>query len=61
VIPAPEYSTVADAAHRLGITPKKAYVLLKAGEFPCRVFRVGVEWRIPTAELDRLAGIEVAS
>ncbi len=47
-----------DAAQHLGIGRSKAYQLVRQGEWPTRVLRLGDRIRIPTAELRRLLGIE---
>lgn len=39
-------------AARLGISPDTVVRLIRAGEI--RAFRVGSQWRIPHAELDRI-------
>ncbi|HEY3684796.1 MAG TPA: DNA-binding protein [Streptosporangiaceae bacterium] len=49
------------AAHALGFGRTKAYALARNGTFPCRVIRVGEVYRVPTAELLALLGIDIAS
>jgi len=49
--------TVDVAAQCLGIGRSLAYQLLKRGEFPVRVLKVGNRNRIPTADLRTLLGI----
>ncbi|MFE3018923.1 helix-turn-helix domain-containing protein [Streptomyces sp. NPDC059256] len=46
------------AARALGICSTTAYRLIRKGEFPCSVLRVGRGYRIPTSELLRALGIE---
>lgn len=45
------------AARALGIGRNVAYELAARGEFPVRLLRLGVQYRIPTAELLRLLGV----
>ncbi len=47
------------AARALGLGRTKAYELAGRGEFPCRVLKFGDTYRIPTAELLRVLGVEV--
>lgn len=49
---------LAVAAAALGIGRSTAYTLAAAGEFPCKVIRVGTRYRVVTADLRRL--LEVA-
>ncbi|MEY9860087.1 hypothetical protein ABH935_005723 [Catenulispora sp. GAS73] len=49
------------AARLFGICRTKAYRLAKTGEFPCRVLRVGRQWKVPTADLLAVLGLPVAS
>lgn len=46
------------AARALGLARTKAYSLAKTDRFPCRVIKVGESYRVPTADLLRLLGIE---
>jgi len=46
------------AARALGLGRSTAYGLARRGEFPCRVLRVGSSYRIPTADLMRVLGVE---
>lgn len=39
------------AARALGVGRGTAYRLAQAGEFPCRVIRVGGRWVVPTVGL----------
>lgn len=52
---------VTTAARALGLGRSTAYELARRNEFPCRVIRVGSSYRIPTADLLRVLGIEPAS
>lgn len=49
------------AGRALGFGRTKAYALVRAGAFPCRVIRVGEVYRVPTAEILALLGIDPAS
>jgi excisionase family DNA binding protein len=49
---------VTTAARALGLGRSTAYELVRRNEFPCRVLRVGSSYRIPTADLLRVLGIE---
>ena len=42
------------AAKVLGVARSTAYKLAAAGEFPCKVIRVGTRYRVVTADLYRL-------
>lgn len=48
------------AARALGLGRNKAYELVRAGRFPCTVLHLGNSYRVPTAGLLRLLGIEEA-
>jgi predicted DNA-binding transcriptional regulator AlpA len=48
------------AARAFGLGRTTAYQLARRGEFPCRLIRVGASWRVPTAELARVLGVEIA-
>lgn len=45
-----------ETAAQLGIGISLAYKLVRAGEFPCRVLRIGRLYRVPRAELARVLG-----
>jgi predicted DNA-binding transcriptional regulator AlpA len=49
---------VPTAAWALGLGRSTAYELARCGEFPCRVLRVGRSYRVPTADLLRVLGID---
>lgn len=49
---------IATAARALGLGRSTAYELARRNEFPCRVVRVGSSYRVPTAELLRLLGVQ---
>lgn len=49
---------VGDAAAALGIARSTAYQLARAGDFPCKVVRVGTRYRVVTADLRRLLSAE---
>ncbi len=46
------------AAQALRIGRTTAYALARDGDFPCPVLRVGVEYRVPTAGLRRVLGLD---
>ncbi|GLZ37847.1 helix-turn-helix domain-containing protein [Actinokineospora sp. NBRC 105648] len=48
------------AARTLGIGRTTAYAMARAEEFPCPLIRVGGSYRVPTAGLLRLLGLEPA-
>ena len=50
---------VTTAARALGLSRSTGYELARRGEFPCRVLHVGSSYRIPTAELLRVLGIDL--
>lgn len=49
------------AGRALGIGRTKAHELVRAGQFPVRVLRLGSAYRVPTAEVLNLLGINPAS
>ncbi|MEU9515287.1 helix-turn-helix domain-containing protein [Micromonospora sp. NPDC048169] len=54
----PAMVDLATAARALGVGRTKAYELAKSGAFPCPVLRIGTTYRVRTADLPRLVGIE---
>lgn len=46
--------TVSEAARRLGISRQHAHDLIRRGQFPIHLIRVGGRWRVPTGSLMRL-------
>lgn len=51
-----------DSANRaIGLGRSKGYELARLGEYPCRVLRLGKKYRVITADLLRLLGIEAAA
>lgn len=48
---------LASAAAVLGIGRSTAYSLAAAGDFPCKVIRIGSRYRVVTADLHRLLAI----
>ncbi|MFJ8834385.1 helix-turn-helix transcriptional regulator [Micromonospora aurantiaca] len=46
------------AARALGVGRTKAYELAKLDTFPCPVLRIGTTYRVRTADLLRLVGID---
>jgi excisionase family DNA binding protein len=55
----PAVLDVPTAAKALGLSRTAAYELIRAGEWPTPVFRLGRLIRIPTAPILELLGIEV--
>lgn len=51
---------VSTAARALGLSRSTGYELARRGEFPCRVLRVGSSYRVPTAELLHVLGINLS-
>ena len=51
---------VSTAARALGLSRSTGYELARHGEFPCRVVHVGSSYRVPTAELLRILGINIS-
>lgn len=49
---------IATAARALGLGRSTGYELARAGDFPCRILRIRSSYRVPTAELLRLLGID---
>jgi hypothetical protein len=47
------------ASRALGLGRSTGYELARRDEFPCRVLRVGSSYRVPTADLLRLLGVDV--
>jgi len=45
------------AARAFDLGRTKAYDLARTGQFPCRVLRINNAYRVPTAELLRVLGI----
>lgn len=46
------------AARSLGIGRSRAYEMARTGEFPLRVLKLGRRYRVVTADLHRLLGID---
>jgi predicted DNA-binding transcriptional regulator AlpA len=51
---------ITTASRALGLGRSTGYELARRGEFPCRVLHVGSSYRVPTAELLRTLGIDLA-
>jgi hypothetical protein len=49
---------IGTAARALGLGRSTGYELARRSEFPCRVLHVGSSYRVPTAELMRLLGVD---
>ncbi|MEU3457215.1 helix-turn-helix domain-containing protein [Micromonospora sp. NPDC006766] len=54
----PAVVDLATAARALGVGRTKAYDLAKSGAFPCPVLRIGTSYRVRTADLLKLVGVE---
>jgi excisionase family DNA binding protein len=50
--------SLAEAASVLGISLNTAYAAVKRGDLGVRALRYGSRWRIPTADLRRVVGLE---
>jgi predicted DNA-binding transcriptional regulator AlpA len=50
--------SVGTAARALGLGRSTAYELVRCDEFPCPVLHIGGSYRVPTAGLLRVLGIE---
>lgn len=61
ILALPAVVDVTTAARALGLGRSTAYELARRDEFPCPVLRVGSTYRIPTAGLLRVLGIEPPS
>lgn len=46
------------AGRAFGFGRSKAFELVKAGDFPCRVIRVGVRFRVPRSALFEVLGVK---
>ncbi|MGW4731871.1 helix-turn-helix transcriptional regulator [Streptomyces shenzhenensis] len=46
------------AGRAFGVGRDTAYKLVRAGEFPCQVVRAGRRYRVVTADLRRVLGIQ---
>lgn len=53
----PSVTDLVSAGKALGVGRTRSYELARAGQFPCRVIRVGKTYRVPTASLFALLGI----
>jgi excisionase family DNA binding protein len=60
VLALPAVVDITTAARVLGLGRSTAYDLARRGEFPCRILRLGSSYRVPTAELLRVLGIDPA-
>jgi hypothetical protein len=54
----PVTTTIEMAARALCLGRTRAYELARRNEFPCKVIRIGTSYRVITADLHRLAGID---
>ncbi|NEA23135.1 helix-turn-helix domain-containing protein [Actinomadura bangladeshensis] len=55
----PTTVSVETAARAIGLGRTRAYELARRGQFPCKVVRIGASYRVVTADLRRLLGIEL--
>jgi hypothetical protein len=49
------------AARAFGLGRTKAFELAKAGQFPCRVLRVGLKYRVPRSAIFEALGVDPAT
>ena len=54
----PTTVSVETAARAIGLGRTRAYQLARRGQFPCKVIRIGTSYRVVTADLRRLLGLE---
>ncbi|MFA1548618.1 MULTISPECIES: helix-turn-helix domain-containing protein [Actinomadura] len=54
----PTTVSVETAARAIGLGRTRAYQLARQGQFPCKVIRIGASYRVVTADLLRLLGLE---
>ncbi|MFB7496121.1 helix-turn-helix transcriptional regulator [Streptomyces sp. NPDC056161] len=54
----PAVVDVETACRVLGISRSHGYNLARTGDFPCRVLRAGRSFRVVTADLRRILGIQ---
>lgn len=54
----PPVTDIVTAGKAFGMGSTKAYQLAKADQFPCKVVRVGGSYRVVTADLLRVLGIQ---
>lgn len=57
----PAMVDVVTACRALGLGRTLGYQLVRRGEFPCRVVRVGRRYLIPTADLRAVLGLDTPS
>ena len=50
---------VETAGRAFMLSRQQAYDLVKSGQFPCPVLRIGTRWVIPTSGIRRALGVEV--
>lgn len=58
VLAMPAVVDIVTAGKAFGISRNLSYELAAAGQFPCRVLRLGAQWRVPTADLRRALGMD---
>jgi predicted DNA-binding transcriptional regulator AlpA len=61
VLALPATVDILTAGRALGIGRSTAYQLVRTDRFPCPVIRVGQSWRVPTAGLRHLLGLDNAA
>lgn len=59
VLALPAVVDIVTAGKAFGLSKNLSYELARAGTFPCRVYRLGVQWRVPSADLRRALGIDL--
>ena len=60
VLALPVSVDIVTAGRCFGISRSKSHELARLGEFPCKVLRLGVQYRVTRTELFRVLGIETA-
>jgi hypothetical protein len=58
ILALPATTDVVTAGRALGLGRGTAYQLVAAGEFPCKVLTLGTRYRVVTADLLRVLGID---
>lgn len=57
VLALPAAVDIVTAGRAFGIGKNASYELASSGDFPCKVYRLGVLWRVPRADLLRALGL----
>lgn len=61
VLALPASCSMPQASRALGFSASKGRQLAAAGDFPCRVVRVGSDWKVPRTGIFSVLGIEIAT